>query len=311
MHATTPTQRWLRILLSTVCALGPGCTHKQFVANPPIPDASVPRELSKVVLPPYVIEPPDVLLVTVLIPPKSLPVAHYKAETLMRPDERVPTDPKELEKFDQDRARSPVSRPMVPQSIDGQHLVRPDGTINLGIYGSVMVAGLTCDQARERVRAFISQITGDRPEELQVVVDVIAYNSKSYYVITDGAGNGEQVYAFPITGSETVLDAIGRINGLPPVSSKRHIWVARRSPQGGPDQILPVDWVSLTQCGAAATNYQVLPGDRVYVMSQPLLQADNWLAKVLSPVERVFGITLLGATTVQTLQGRTFGGNNP
>src|SRR5947199_189530 len=83
------------------------------------------------------------------------------------------------------------------------------------------------------------------------------------YVIADGAGYGEQVYPFPITGSETVLDAIGKINGLPAVASKRHIWVARRSPSPDcADQILPVDWCAITQHGVTATNYQVLPGDR-------------------------------------------------
>ena len=45
-------------------------------------------------------------------------------------------------------------------------------------------------------------------------------NSKVYYIITDGAGSGEQVFRFPVTGSETVLDAISQIGGLPPVSSK-------------------------------------------------------------------------------------------
>src|SRR5439155_19567809 len=109
-------------------------------------------------------------------------------------------------------------------------------------------------------------------------------------VITDGAGFGEQVYSFPCTGSETVLDALARINGLPAVASKRHIWVARRSPHGGPEQILPVDWINTTQGGVAATNYQVLPGDRVYVMSEGIFRTNNFLAKWLEPIERIFGI---------------------
>jgi polysaccharide export outer membrane protein len=116
------------------------------------------------------------------------------------------------------------------------------------------------------------------------------------------------VYSFPTTGNETVLDAMARINGLPQVASKRHIWVARRSPHGGPDQIMPVCWEEMTQQGITRTNYQVLPGDRIYVQSQKIISIDNALAKFLSPIERVLGVTLLGASTVQTIQGQNFGG---
>jgi polysaccharide export outer membrane protein len=297
MHARTGTFRWQWLLLTGLCGPGVGCASKCMTANPPIPDASVPRELSKIVLPPYVIEPPDVLLVQVMLPPTGTAVSNYKAEARRRVDETErPALP--------DPRLSPISRPFVPQPIDGQHLVGPDGTIKLGIYGSVQVAGLTREQAEYRIRQFMSDVTGDLPETFQVVVDVVAFNSKAYYVIADGAGFGEQVYSFPCTGSETVLDAVARINGLPQVASKRHIWVARRSPNGGQEQILPVDWVNLTQGGVAATNYQVLPGDRVYVMSQEIIRADNFLAKILQPIERVLGITLLGASTVHTVEGK-------
>jgi polysaccharide export outer membrane protein len=202
------------------------------------------------------------------------------------------------------------SNPLSPQPIDGQHVVQMDGTIDLGIYGSVQVAGLTTDQARERVREFILQQSERKPGSIQVRVSVQAFNSKPYYVITDGAGNGEQVASFPITGSETVLDAMARIGGLPVVSSKREIWVARRSPHGGPDQILPVCWEDITQRGITATNYQVLPGDRIYVQSQKLIRFDTALAKALQPIERMFGIVLLGSTTVNSIQGQGFGANN-
>src|SRR5439155_22408568 len=183
---------------------------------------------------------------------------------------------------------NPFSKTFGPQPIDGQYLVGPDGTVMLGIYGSVQVAGLTRDEARERVRTFIAQVTKTRLDGMQVFVDVVAYNSKSYYIITDGAGNGSQLYSFPITGSETVLDALAKIKGLPPVSSRHCVWIARRSPNGGPEQILPVDWDGTTREGIAMTNYQVLPGDRIYVHSQCLISVDNFLAKLLSPVERVF-----------------------
>ena len=125
------------------------------------------------------------------------------------------------------------------QPISGPFQVRLDGTVGLGFWGSVPVAGLTLDQAAEAIRSHLLQHEtlkqfGTAAESVIVIVDVLAYNSKRYYVITDGGGFGEQVFPFPITGSETVLDAMGNINGLPDVASKRNIWVARRTPAPRP-----------------------------------------------------------------------------
>jgi polysaccharide export outer membrane protein len=138
-----------------------------------------------------------------------------------------------------------------------------------------------------------------------VIVDVVAYNSKRYYVIFDGGGYGETVYPFPITGSETVLDALSNVYGLNDVASKRNIWVARRTPHPGqPWQILPVDWIGITQHGITLTNYQILPGDRIYVKAQRLVLIDRTLARVIAPIERVFGITLLGTNVFNQISGR-------
>ena len=116
----------------------------------------------------------------------------------------------------------------------------------------------------------------------------------------------------PITGNDTVLDAVAQLNGLSPVSSQHHIWVARPTPaQGGNDLILPVDWNSITQSASTATNYQLMPGDRLFVKANTLVAVDNWVAMIISPFERVFGVTLLGQTTFQTLRNPSIlGGNN-
>jgi polysaccharide export outer membrane protein len=190
------------------------------------------------------------------------------------------------------------------QQIRGTHLVRPDGTVSLGSYGSVYVAGMTVGQARCVIEKYLSTFFLTP----QISLDVEAYNSKFFYVIYDGGGYGQQMVRLPITGNETVLDAISQVGGLAPVSSKKRIWVARPAPPGtGCDQILPVDWRAITEGGSTATNYQLFPGDRVIVMSNCLIEFDNRLAQILAPVERLFGITLLGATTVQTLRNNNVG----
>jgi polysaccharide export outer membrane protein len=192
-----------------------------------------PVERGHVKLPPYVIDPPDLLSIEVVV-----------------------KDPK-----------TGATDRLPQQPISGRFLVRPDGTVGLGLWGSASVAGLTLDQAAKAVR---EQVVKGRPAELAAanvtaLVDVIAYNSKVYYVITDSAG-GEQVVRLPITGNETVLDAVAQVGGHAPAPGKRKVWVSRPAPKAGrPAQTLPVDWRGIAEQGVTATNYQLLPGDRVYV----------------------------------------------
>jgi polysaccharide export outer membrane protein len=184
------------------------------------------------------------------------------------------------------------------QEIQGEHLVAPDGKVTLGTYGRVRVVGMTIEQARAAIEQHLSAYL----ENPKISLDVFGYNSKVFYVVTQGAGLGDQITAIPIKGNETALDAISQIAGLTSVSSKR-IWIARPGVNSrGGDQILPVDWLAITQRADPCTNYQILPGDRVYVAEDQLVAFDNALAKVIAPVERLFGFTLLGTSTVQRLR---------
>jgi polysaccharide biosynthesis/export protein len=121
-------------------------------------------------------------------------------------------------------------------------------------------------------------------------------------VIVAGALMGENASRFPITGGETVLDAIGRIQGLTPVSSKT-MWVARRVPNGfDAEQILPVDWTAIARGGSTETNYQLLPGDRLYIVDDSIIAANNFIGKFANPIERLLNIAILGTSTVRNTQ---------
>lgn len=193
------------------------------------------------------------------------------------------------------------------QQIAGEHLVGPDGTVTLGSYGSVPVVGMTLAQAKQAIEAHLSYFL----QSPEVAVSVYAYNSKVYYLITQGGGMGDGVYRFPITGNDTVLDAVAQINGLEPVSSKK-IWIARPSPCSDSCQILQVDWHGITAMAQAGTNYQILPGDRVFVAEDKLVALDTALSKLIAPVERVMGFTILGTSTATRLSGKVLrGGGNP
>ena len=189
------------------------------------------------------------------------------------------------------------------QQIAGNHTIGPDGYITLGSYGRVYVNGLTVEECRDAIEFHLSKHL-DHP---QVAVDIFAYNSKGYYVIFQSSAMGERVLKFPFTGNENVLDALANTDGLQPNSSKR-IWVARPVGNSNKPVVLPVDWVDITAYGKPDTNYQLLPGDRVFVVEDRFTSFDGTLARVFAPFERIMGFSLLGASTATRFYGKVLTG---
>jgi polysaccharide export outer membrane protein len=71
--------------------------------------------------------------------------------------------------------------------------------------------------------------------------------------------------------------------------------------------MFPIDWHAVVQAADPETNYQIFPGDRIYVKANCLLTINNYLGQFLAPIEQIFGATLLGAGTINTIRnsGRT------
>ncbi len=303
-------------------------------------DELIPTELCKVSLPAYRIAPPDILTIdmfkvvpkppytiepldqlTIQVPPtQTLPdqpvaglfqVNSAGAVTLGPAYGSVAVEGMTLEEAAEEikahlenviklaDVSVALATPAGKQSIAGEHLVAQDGRVNLGVYGRVYVTGLTVEEAKRAIEEHLANYL-ERPE---VSVEVSGYNSQVYYVITQGLGAsaGDGVTRISITGNETVLDALAQVNGLQQYSSKK-VWIARPSPDNlGYDQILPVNWSAISQGGSTSTNYQVLPGDRIYIAENKVLAFTNFLQTVTGPFENAFGFTLLGVQTIQTV----------
>ena len=65
---------------------------------------------------------------------------------------------------------------------------------------------------------------------------------------------------------------------------------------------MPVDWDGITQGAQTATNYQLLPGDRLYIAEDEMLTFANVVSKVTAPIERLAGIASLGSSTIRGFQ---------
>lgn len=334
------------LVLLLVLALT-GCRAVDFYDNslqqPAPPEMAPPREISMVSLPAYRVEPPDILMVEML---KMVPLPPYRIElydvlqirvlgTLLdQPIEgfflvegegivtlgpaygRVRVAGMTVEEASEVIARklrevlvSPevsvqLARTAGTAPVTGEYMVGPDGTINLRQYGALHVAGKTVTEIRQELRKHLSRYF-DSPE---VSVDVRQFNSKVFYVITEGAGLGDNVRRIPVTGNDTVLDALSAVDGLSQVSSAE-IWVARPAPGGfGCEQILPVDYDSIARGGSSATNYQLMPGDRVFIAEDNLIALNTYISKVTAPIERLLGIASLGTSATRGFQtlGRNY-----
>ncbi len=205
--------------------------------------------------------------------------------------------------------------------------MRPDGTITLGFYGDVYVAGLTLPEIKEKIvlhlRKWITdEALGlfeenpatqkmervDPKDSSAVFVDVAAYNSKSYYVEGDVAITGR----FPITGNETVLDAIHNAQGLIPTAAPQNIRLVRPAPPGACcQQLLPVNLAAITSGGDPTTNYQLMPGDRLVVYRDPIVRATIFLDRIAAPFQTVVGSMMqygFMARTIKSINIPLFGG---
>ena len=312
--------------------------------RPQIP-AEIPREMDMVAMPDYIIEPPDIVTIEVisLVPKSPYRLRPLDVVTIFSsglPEEitiagdyvlqpngmiqlghsfgliaAVGQTVEELqtvilskleEEFREPRVWITISQIAAQQQITGEHLVTSDGKVNLGMYGRVRIVGMTIDEAQMAIQEHLSQSL----EDPEISLDVFGYNSKVFYVITQGAGLGDQVVIIPSKGNETVLDAIGQIQGLQSNSSTR-MWIARPGyNKFGGDQILPVDWLAVTQRGDISTNYQILPGDRLYVSEDKWVAFDTALGKFISPFERILGVTLLATSASQRAAFWKQGGRN-
>jgi polysaccharide export outer membrane protein len=346
------------LMASSVLVIGLMATGCVTPFNPycKIPATPAPSEVFKTILPPYVIESPDILQINAL---QLVPKPPYVIRALDIFRITFPSNPDALKKEEVDdlikggrylagnfsvepegsfdlgpvygrvnvvgltiekaraavegRLREGLKKELVDlgkvslslvqsrgmQQVLGIHLVRPDGTVGLGTYGGVVVSGLTLPEAKAAIEAHLSRYV-QNPE---IALDVAGFNSKVYYVILDNAGFGENVIRVPATGNETVLDAISQVYGLNFTASRRRIWIARPGyGEHSEDSILPVDWNAIVRGGSARLNYQVFPGDRIYVQAQPIITVDTYLARFLQPLERLMGGTLLGVGTYNSLK---------
>lgn len=166
-----------------------------------------------------------------------------------------------------------------PIRLPGDQVVLPDGTIQLGRHGRLMVAGKTLEVIESEVNALLRKSV---PEAGHILVRLATRDSKVFYVLGEVNAPG----AFPLRGRETVLDAILAAGGVNSNASRRRIILTRPTQPCSCRVVLPVDYVAIVQEGDTTTNYQIRAGDRIFVPTRTLWEDLHCLMKKLCPGEK-------------------------
>ncbi len=159
--------------------------------------------------------------------------------------------------------------------LPGDQPVLPDGTIELGKYGRPVVSGKTVPEIEATVTRLVN--AGEqaaakekgKAEPVTVTVRLIGRQSKVFYVLGEVNAPG----AYPLAGRETVLDGLMVAGGLTRQANDRQIIVSRPTQPDGCRVVLPVCYNQIVQLGDTASNYQLQPGDRIYVPSSGMLES--------------------------------------
>ncbi|HEX4607372.1 MAG TPA: SLBB domain-containing protein [Urbifossiella sp.] len=154
-----------------------------------------------------------------------------------------------------------------PLRLPPDQTVFADGTIDLGVYGRPVVAGKGLAQIETEVKNLVAAKEKTK-EQFAVTVRLIGRNSKVYYVLGEVNAPG----AFPITGREAVLDGIIAAGGITKRASEQNVVLSRPTPPDGCRVVYPVCYTNIVQLGDTTTNYQIQPGDRIYVPGKGLFE---------------------------------------
>lgn len=280
---------------------------------PEVPDNPPPHEGAMIDLPDYRIEPPDMILVEVL---EALPGRPISGERLVRADGTISLGfygdvhvrgltlkqakvqiIKSLRGTLSNEALGLLQEwsppPVEPEKSENED---EDGDENEKAEGSPFRGD---DDASNHDEIDWPAWTPAPPERSnRIFVDVTRYNSKNYHVLGDVASPGR----VPITGNETVLDALLFAGGLLPTADPHNIRLVRPGRDGKPGKIHLVNLEAIRDRGETATNYQIFPGDRIVVGRDKVVERTVQVDRLATAIHTVIASIQREAEMIQALR---------
>lgn len=119
------------------------------------------------------------------------------------------------------------------------------------------------DEPEEEDKIALERRIAERISKNEISARLVSWESKRIYVLGEVNSPG----SFTLIGNETVLDAIIEAGGMTAKANQHQINVARPSHCGECRTVMQVCYEQIVQLGDTSTNYQLRPGDRVFVPS--------------------------------------------
>lgn len=234
----------------------------------------LPKELNKQTLPNYVVEPGDTLLIE---PVKFDSTIRLPGDQVVKPDGYI-----SLGEFGRYFATNKtIDQIQVEvQSIINEQLRRnletayeierrerestvPSSNLDPNP-NRTQLSDLPLETAQDREALVqLNQRIQDAIKKNQVAARLINWDSKKFYVLGEVNSPG----SFVFSGNQTILDAIIEAGGINSRANKHQIIISRPSTCSDCRVVMKVCYDQIVQLGNASTNYQLQPGDRVFVPS--------------------------------------------
>lgn len=148
---------------------------------------------------------------------------------------------------------------------DSGVVLDPEGRIDLPLIGPILLAGLTLDEARAKLRAELVRFV----REPQLAFNVLEFDGRRYYVF----GEMERPGSYPLDRNLTALQALSEAGAFRPGADRKRVALLRGTRDAlqvyffdgatpGPDGLVtlqPDDFLFVRLSGAGTFRDQILP----------------------------------------------------
>jgi len=167
----------------------------------------------------------------------------------------------------------------------GYFVVGPEGHIQYNWCGDIKAEGLT----KEELKALLTETLTEYVRYPEVSVAIVQYNSKAVYVVGSVAKPGK----YPMKGDHIELRDALVLAGLPTdVGALKRARIVRETEDGPVD--IEVNLKELLYKGEMDKNYELLPGDIVYVPMSRFVRTTNAMSQTFGPLFQAAAVYSVG-----------------
>lgn len=158
--------------------------------------------------------------------------------------------------------------------------VRPDGYISFELIGDIKVEGRTVAEVKREITERIAEYVV-RPD---VTVTLLSSNSRRIYVL----GQVRKPGAYPLVGRVTAVDALAAAGDVTVLSAPNRARLARANAESA--AVFTVRFDDIIKGGNHTTNYELEPGDIIYVPPAVSASIGFAIQSIFFPIQQIIGL---------------------